>query len=1053
MTLSCGAVIPNELRGQNQTHSCLLTFEMSVEADTLIAGSVAMHASSNDKFDAPVNSSNPGLTQTPQKNNSPLTSRSDSTVQQNKPTFIKAHRRGASYIPGGYNFSSNNSKVPVAKSRIEELGNAFPAKKIEVASLAIKSAAQRSSVLNVERSISSPLPTVSSYMMRPPAGRWRSTNGIQDADLHRSAFGQYGRPQLSKASQERLRINTVKPIPKPVKQEDTEDNSRRKTVTWCELTEVHEFDHADAQNKKNEPEAVNHNGQAGNSLNPSLNEEHPSSQKHSTDMFVEKNDFEQTVPSLDMDKLEIVTPLHMSKCVDTDSDISLSSPSSEDSMPFTDAPETQDITMTPETNTYRRNSRISRDDVLSRLAELKKNRNEDEITEANNNVAKSTRSESEKPETVATTTSTDVISEVPKVDLVILPEISHPESSSTTWTIPSSDFETTIKASDSSNEIASIADSVVTESFIDSDSLQSDSASVEVIKERPSSYVSNVGKPASARRLDLSEWYKQRKRMERKQREQRLGGSYDFDASYTNDSDANVSKPAMLDENKRRATYTEGISNIIPLNSSRQGGGGFEEQLLEEFDRIAGGQKPKTYRERTRSKVVVASADFEKAGGAEQAVADALQTKANMRTPTPEVFDDTAQSIHSIESTANFAPRPWTERRRSTDLLSQMVPESASRGRLYLKVVAAQDLDFPFPAKDMEARCVLNEGTYEYASPTSRLSRNTEFGHEFKLETHDFLDFTITIHVNTPDRNTTTLSRLLSTQRKGRTDGLSKYINSEDGALAQVRISFQDIMSECKSKICTATFHLVNGWYKDSTSPLLAGRNRTARRPIREKVVGKLLVKLAYLPGVDPKCSAISQKYSLPPSLEACEEALNIRRWHETCWHAGYMSQQGGDLNFWRRRFYKAVGARLYSHTDTNHSLRTIIDLSKAEIMTVGHDIVAHSQEAHVLEMIEQLPSHENDLSPPIRPASVNSSRMSISSENRRNSRLNVDSDSLYCAVKNSMRIIFSNGDHIDFFCDSSAERTQWVDVLKNIVGRVPEWPEWLREGRQVIDF
>lgn len=120
-------------------------------------------------------------------------------------------------------------------------------------------------------------------------------------------------------------------------------------------------------------------------------------------------------------------------------------------------------------------------------------------------------------------------------------------------------------------------------------------------------------------------------------------------------------------------------------------------------------------------------------------------------------------------------------------------------------------------------------------------------------ETHDFLDFTITIHVNTPDRSTTTLSRLLSTQRKGRADGISKYINSEDGALAQVRISFQDIMAECKSKICTATFHLVNGWYKDSTSPLLAGRNRTARRPIREKVVGKLLVKLAYLPGVDPK--------------------------------------------------------------------------------------------------------------------------------------------------------------------------------------------------------
>jgi hypothetical protein len=34
---------------------------------------------------------------------------------------------------------------------------------------------------------------------------------------------------------------------------------------------------------------------------------------------------------------------------------------------------------------------------------------------------------------------------------------------------------------------------------------------------------------------------------------------------------------------------------------------------------------------------------------------------------------------------------------------------------------------------DMEARCVLNEGTYEHTSPSRRLGRNTEFGHEFKL--------------------------------------------------------------------------------------------------------------------------------------------------------------------------------------------------------------------------------------------------------------------------------------------------------------------------------
>jgi hypothetical protein len=589
MTLSCRYSLWTA--GTETTHSSFATFEMSVETDTLIASPAAMDVSSNDRIDAPAKNSSPDFTQAPQTDSPALTLRSDSDIHQNKAPFIKAHRRGASYIPGGYNFSPNNSKVPLSKSRIEELGNAFPAKKIEVASLAIKSAAQRSSVLNVERSISSPLPTVSSYMMRPPAGRWRSTNGIHDADIHRSNFGQYGRPQLSKASQERLRINTIKPTPKPVKQEDTEENSRRKTVTWCELTEVHEFVNADSQKKEDKSEELDQTGQVGNSLNSSSNEKYPSSQKHSTEVFVKKDDFEETVPSLDMDKLEIVTPLHMSKCVDTDSDISLSSPSSEDSMPFSDAPETQDIAMSPETNTYRRNSRISRDDVLSRLAELKKNRNEDDTIEANNlGKEKSLRSENEKPDPITTNAPADMATEASKVNANVIPEITHLESSSVTWTIPSFDSESAIKTSDSNNDIASIADSVVTESFIDSDSLPSDGQSVDVATERPNSYVSNIGKPASARRLDLSEWYKQRKRMERKEREQRLGGSYDFDASYTDDNDASGSKPAMLHENKRRATYTEGISNIS-LNNNRQGGGGFEEQLLEEFDRIAGGHK------------------------------------------------------------------------------------------------------------------------------------------------------------------------------------------------------------------------------------------------------------------------------------------------------------------------------------------------------------------------------------------------------------------------------------------------------------------------------
>ncbi|KAI9283566.1 hypothetical protein BC943DRAFT_102698 [Umbelopsis sp. AD052] len=824
---------------------------MSIEMEPLVRLSTVKVDKQDEYFDSQMSD---GSVYENLQNPAPLTSRSDPGTEHNKPQFVKAHRRGGSYIPGGYNFAANNTKVPLPKSKLEQLGSAFPAKKIEVASLAIKSAAQRSSVLHIERSISSPLPAVSSHLMRPSVGRWRPNNGLHDIDIHRQSNSQFARTALSNGSSNRSHIVATKPRPNIVKQEDTEESSRRKTVTWCELTEVHEFVHTDSQNKDIKPVKAIDQSAKGD-----LTEKKPAQEsqafKDDNQVFVKDISFgNQSLPPLDMNKLQIVTASQLSKCVDTDSDISISSPSSEDSMPFTDAPEVPelpDAAPAPESQQYKRSSRISRDDVLSRLAELKKNRSEEDAFEAINMTKdKPTTSDAEQivndfDEADSKETS-DITANIVEASSVAYVDQADP---------PIADKPTLTSVQIPETKLA-ISDRFASEETLTSAMVPPRPKSSSGIPTKPKS---NTNAASASRPMDLSEWYKQRKRMERVRREQVINGKYDFDMDEAN---ANVQKekdnetPMLLGESSRRATYTEGVTNMIPLTTNRPGVG-FEKSLLEDFERIAEGQKPKGYRERRISKVVVASADFEKAGGADQAITDALAIKAakiNVPADVMEAYDDSAQSIHSIESTANFAPRPWMERRRSMDLLSRSSPDSSARGRLYIKVIAAQDLDFPFPSRDMEARCVLNEGTYEHTSPSRRLSRNTEFGHEFKLETHDFLDFTITIHVKHPDTDrSTTLSRILSTQRKPRAEGLSKYINNDDGALAQVRISFQDIMSECQSKICTATFHLVNGWYKDAGLPLINSRNRMARRPIREKVVGKLIVKLAYLPGVDPQ--------------------------------------------------------------------------------------------------------------------------------------------------------------------------------------------------------
>jgi hypothetical protein len=690
---------------------------MSVEADSLVQASTAIIRDQGDHVDSQKSASE--IYGSPQAQTDSA-SRSDSGTEHNKPQFIKAHRRGGSYIPGGYSFASTNSKVPLPKSRIEQLGNAFPAKKIEVASLAIKSAAQRTSVLHIERSISSPLPSVSAHMMRPAAGRWRSNNGLYDTDLQWPSNGQYVRPAFTNGERDRFQVGQTKPRTKIQKQNESEESSRRKTVTWCELAEVHEFVHADTQ--KMEVKTENTEEKANCESRPDKSDDDDKKLRTGdSGAFVKDDPFEnQPIEVLDMHKLEIMAPLQLSKCIDSDSDISISSPSSEDSMPFTDVSEAQDIASTPETYQYKRNSRISRDDVLSRLAELKKNRNEDDALEAVN-MAKEMSSSNEDD------ARGDILG-------IIDPAESYKKNETSLSSANTQGTELTEQINIQQNETPSSSAVTTTtskpsalcstnvEGMADSAKVASGSQSVSTELDEPSVYTANMGKATTAKRLDLSEWYKQRKRMERLRREQVQNGKYDFHVNDVNDLADKVledSKPTILNENSRRATYTEGINNIIPLTTGRQAGG-FEKSLLDDFQRIAEGQKveyylkvkwrvhdvndiwqPKAYREYRRSKVVVASSDFEKAGGADQAIADALAIKAN-RVSSPientDPCDDSAQSIHSIESTANFAPRPWMERRRSTDLLSRLSPDSPARGRLYVQVVAAQDLDFPFPS-------------------------------------------------------------------------------------------------------------------------------------------------------------------------------------------------------------------------------------------------------------------------------------------------------------------------------------------------------------------
>ncbi|ORY94755.1 hypothetical protein BCR43DRAFT_332048 [Syncephalastrum racemosum] len=240
-------------------------------------------------------------------------------------------------------------------------------------------------------------------------------------------------------------------------------------------------------------------------------------------------------------------------------------------------------------------------------------------------------------------------------------------------------------------------------------------------------------------------------------------------------------------------------------------------------------------------------------------------------------------------------------------------------------------------------------------------------------------EFTLTLQTA---REPNQLRRIFSTQR------LARYINRSDGALAQARVAFRDVEPRCRSRLCNASFALVNSWYR----PL---RPHLMKRNIREKAVGKITVSLFFLPA---KAGALAY----PTNLQGCEQIVNMQRYYRTCWQSGCMFQKGADLKFWKKRFFRLKGWRLFSYTEAREA-RAMIDLSKASALVADHRVISHrSWQPHG--------STEVTISP----------------------------------VKNSFHVVFENGEKIEFFCDSARERGRWLDVLKIAVDCQLQWPGWV---------
>ncbi|KAG2172036.1 hypothetical protein INT43_001513 [Umbelopsis isabellina] len=407
----------------------------------------------------------------------------------------------------------------------------------------------------------------------------------------------------------------------------------------------------------------------------------------------------------------------------------------------------------------------------------------------------------------------------------------------------------------------------------------------------------------------------------------------------------------------------------------------FDTSMRDSLERISNGQKPKMYTERYQQNIV------------------------HLSQPT---FDPSLAATSPSWKTAQNAQKggTFTKSRLRSSLNSTKSLRDVP-GKLYVRLVAVQDTNVPIPSEPTYVRAILNDGTYEHLTKYVLLGRHMQFDQEFKISANSRLDFSLSLHVRADShvKPKTPFARLLANNKKAEPE-LSNYVNRSDGSIGVTRISFGDMIDECRSKLCSATFPCQNEWFLDFTQ----SGNKVESSQANPRAIGKLVLHMVYLPETKER----HVKY--PRDIDDCMKGFDARRWHESVWRVGNMSQMGGDINFWRRRYYKAVGARLLAYHDTHLAPRAAIDLTQVIRLTSnGKVMFGHPSQSP--DQSQQLLQPEED------------------------------------SVKNSFQFTFSNGEKIDFFCDTERERDLWVNTLSAAIRSMPQWPDWLVDGKENIQI
>ncbi|PWY93272.1 DUF1709-domain-containing protein [Aspergillus sclerotioniger CBS 115572] len=376
----------------------------------------------------------------------------------------------------------------------------------------------------------------------------------------------------------------------------------------------------------------------------------------------------------------------------------------------------------------------------------------------------------------------------------------------------------------------------------------------------------------------------------------------------------------------------------------------------------------------------------------------------------------------------------------SEPALNGALEEGEERGRLFVKVVGMKYLDLPLPRGERSYFALtLDNGLHCVTTAWLELGKTAPIGQEFELIVQNDLEFQLTLQmkvdeekfrtqepappVSSTKQKASTFSKMFASPRKRKELDMKQQLVSQqnkardvnapvwerlrtliarDGSFARAYVSLSDHEKYAFGRPYTVDVACFNEWaVEEQPSSVKSKKSTTStssqRRPPYK--IGKLELQLLFVP--KPKGA---KDDDMPKSMNACiremreAESVSARSWE------GFLSQQGGDCPFWRRRYFKLQGSKLTAYHETTRQPRATINLSKA------------------VKLIDDR-------------SSLVQKETTTRGGGRRKSAF-AEEEEGYMFVEEGFRIRFGNGEVIDFYADSAADKDGWMKVLADAVGK-----------------